>query len=1794
MPGKYKKNSAEWLRSKKLQDEINALNDQWHAENEKLKETPGEISNFHYTARMGDLYSRYGKADVKHAKKQLLKQWKARAPQDQRYGADKNPSTVGAQLPKKKVAFRELAKQVGIAAHAPDLQYKYTTSKDTRPIEYIKGPDGTQLHKNKQQPKDVDPNWSPSLQFHVKERNKFKNRPQFGYIERSKHGVLTKKQTEKVKQGKGLAEVDGDTGFPLKARPGYNWYTNDPNVKPNDGKKIPVSGTYRSKAGQSTGNSAFMGHATQKHSAKFPGFIPIKPVLEHDTYVEAKMKDPLTGKSALTGQEGAKGKKERYAHESSQDLGKKLRPFYPKRSNDPQIDPQGRQSFAKLQSGSGESGQPYNPIVHKKSLFPKKTPPGVNPQGDAALTQQVQNTPAKVLEDTPFEKPSPEFLPGDPLKRLPSIAAVAEATAPKNKKAKRFGHSRYEEPARGKVDFPQTGEGYITQTADEAEKKLQDLEAGKGQPKYTPYVPPGNRPGKKTGRPIGFAKDDSDIHGSQFQRKDPFGLNDLPPTRPGPGIPHIQPENVFRERQDLLETRNPHQKKASYPVPDATGAPKGETKWSYALAPTSESPATNMKPRKNKDVLRRTKIRNEKKRFQKELDTKFPTNEADYEPIDMSHEYEETSKNRVLRRGRIESDPNLWGESGVDAPSAALYNSAEKRRDQRLAEEAEAEQAEQKRRADAANARFEAQQAKQQAQEEQDFLENQARENLDKAEDEAIDKEFPLKKRMDPEDIPEDIDEQFPIQKKGEMPEHRFRSRPPSGRPGRAYTTDDIDSGSGPGPYKDPFGVYDEGDDRPTHGRITRRRRENPPPPPPDDYDEEGGDSGVEGDYYEPPRGGRGGGRGYTTRYGGNNGQMNQFHGGKYIPQGEGGWGGDGGGLAGKFGGMVSKFTGGLNSIANPISQVAGAAESIWGTAKDIFGINETREADREARAEETYQRRLAEAEALRKAYKEETEDERKRRIKQEKYDEKQRIKKVIADQYRATQASQYGQTNSLGTVDWEGNVADGTRRLVSKLDAYQQQKKDAAARMAGELSAKDAYGNTAKDVQSKVLTQWHRDNDQRLADEKKATQERLLARGFVEGSPAWMKAMKQVSDAQEKEIANVNDHATELGHKYGAEAFDQKLRVYEKMDDFKDPLGMYKDTSAIGTQNIKDAVMQSGELEHKRASSDADIINQGNRLGLDAQIARQNADAAQEALRSQHTLQSEKQHYDRGESERQRRHEGEMQGGRFIHEAGMQSARFEHESDEQYEERMLKREMQEEDQGFRGRESYAQRRHEGRLQEGRFRHESDESREQREHEGRLQEGRLKHETEEQFEERMLKRELQRRELGTRTKEGREQRQHEGKLQGQRLTHEERQQGERLTHEEQMQTGRLKHESREEYEKRLYDIEKQRNQQDFESRENTRKRLMEYETEQERLTRTAEENLLNRQQETNIQTQHHEFTKGEAEAERKYKLMFDRERRNDESQENYLKRMNALDILEETNKFQAGQNDRRLRYDETNNKVQRQYEAAENEQNRRNNQVLQQQKLEADAAAQADKQFYESNESAKDRQYKILEMKQKGEYDKDVMREKGRVDSHSNEQKFQNDKYLKMLDIKARQQSEQELYREEDRRLKNKMDWERSEKAIEFARKDKQAHQVMKIENEYKQKLKKLDQQHELLVNSINNNYASQRNSEAHKNAIDEANNAYTRKREGLDYKLDQARSVFDMIHTIYNSGMDFKRMSVQDRRGLIEENQARWRLLNDPNNRVSQNLFRRLLNVVTGAQAPYKMGMKQLAENNL
>jgi hypothetical protein len=378
-------------------------------------------------------------------------------------------------------------------------------------------------------------------------------------------------------------------------------------------------------------------------------------------------------------------------------------------------------------------------------------------------------------------------------------------------------------------------------------------------------------------------------------------------------------------------------------------------------------------------------------------------------------------------------------------------------------------------------------------------------------------------------------------------------------------------------------------------------------------------------------------------------------------------------GLGNPLGNIANGFTQAgkaISSFINPASQIVDTVGAGWNILKDVFGINESRARKEREEAEAQRQRERAEAEAERKMFLAESEQQREQRIKQMNEDRMNLESDMVKDQARLLTASQYGQENAFGKVRWEGDAGSANRKLVSELDAYQQQKKDAAAAMAKELADKDAYNQMAGGVKDSILSQFERDNGERFENETKAEKQRLLHRGIREGTAAYKRAMKSIYDAHEKERANAADHAVEQGFRYGGEAFDRKLGVYDRMDKFVDPLDQYKATSEIGTQHLKDTVLPAAEFAAGR--SDAGHAQQIADMRQQLEYKQQMIDQQNEEKRREQELLMQTRGFgqESHEHELARTHEEELASGKYYHEAQMEDSKYGHEDTRDAEQR--------------------------------------------------------------------------------------------------------------------------------------------------------------------------------------------------------------------------------------------------------------------------------------------------------------------------------------------------------------------------------------------------------------------------------------------------------------------------------------------------------------------------------------------
>ncbi len=151
------------------------------------------------------------------------------------------------------------------------------------------------------------------------------------------------------------------------------------------------------------------------------------------------------------------------------------------------------------------------------------------------------------------------------------------------------------------------------------------------------------------------------------------------------------------------------------------------------------------------------------------------------------------------------------------------------------------------------------------------------------------------------------------------------------------------------------------------------------------------------------------------------------------------------------FASALNPFTaaiGGVSSIVSAANQAWDLGGKLVGGFKSIFGLDK---ADKEAAAKK--------------------EAEERQRIVD---DRNQMIGEETSDQERRARAQQYSQTHAYGTVDWEYGP-DGTPHQISRLDDYQQSKKDAAGNMIGQIAGQDAVNNAVNSVVDSQMEMYHR-----------------------------------------------------------------------------------------------------------------------------------------------------------------------------------------------------------------------------------------------------------------------------------------------------------------------------------------------------------------------------------------------------------------------------------------------------------------------------------------------------------------------------------------------------------------------------------------------------------------------------------------------------------------------------------------------------------------------------------------------
>jgi hypothetical protein len=1135
-------------------------------------------------------------------------------------------------------------------------------------------------------------------------------------------------------------------------------------------------------------------------------------------------------------------------------------------------------------------------------------------------------------------------------------------------------------------------------------------------------------------------------------------------------------------------------------------------------------------------------------------------------------------------------------------------------------------------------------------------------------------------------------------------------------------------------------------------------RRNNSPMPrrggPPDDYDPDDPDQyeAVDADGWE------GQPRYPINKYGGRNPRMQQFQGGSYLPQGPNGWGSTPpppGSTSAMNGKAIGEFASNLAGVVDPLAAAvntfdkgADAIGKVVNIGKDLFDVEGMRQRKREQDAERVSARELEQAELLRDKHLRQSEKSRRKRLMQEAADRGALKEAIEKDQDRVARSKQYGQTNAYGTVDWEGNAADGTRRLVSKLDDYQQSKKDNAKRLADELTAQDAGEKVAAAVQEKIMAQWHRNNDARMESEKDKLETSLFQKGIAVGSPGYLKAMKNLADSHEKERVNAEDHSAEMGHKYGNEAFEQKLKVYEDMDKFVDPLDQYKGTSDIGTDAYKDSVLASAEHVGKRSDAEVGFRQKEQEHALDIQKQRQKQQLGEKELRSKYQLEDLRHRYTNDEKRREYEHDIKVNTAKMYHDAGMQSSRLENESYDHWQERLAKKEiamkeidslerrdreryghetrLQEGKQSWESEEQYLKRKHEDRTnirQHGFLAGESaierryklafererraDESKEkykQRMHDLDIQQGKQDWESDEKYLERLHEDRTNIRQHGFLAGESALERKYKLSYERERRADESRDKYRQRMHDLDLQQGKqdweseekyldrqstdrrdirqhgflagesskerqfkLSHsreqregESRENYAKRMYELDLQEGKQDWESREAYLKRLsddrrdiihhdflagesakdrklkVEYGREQRadesreayrkrmheldllegKQDWESQEGYLKRRAEDRRDMRSHGFQAGESAKDRAYRLAFEREKRSDESDEHYRQRMHDLNVLEKEHGFRAGETQTQREYDAREAAQRRKHETREQHLTRITNQELQRQRLEQEAGLHYDDRYDKKSERAYDREFEkdrdIYRYGQEKDRDllkyrqeKELLKEKYGYDKEDKNDKYAHEQWIKKQDIAEKRRAEAKLYKEEDRRLKNKLESDRSLSEIEFARKDRHAREMLKKEHEYNQELKRLDHEQMVAIRNLEQKHKMGLLGSEHKYELAKVEHEFNLKRDRVKEILGYTRSVFDMgydmyqaqtgriearEHGVHNRNSEYETARHNRRSEDIEhahnmrtEATENYALYNDPTNFESQGVLHNIWDWTFGTEAKKK-----------
>lgn len=267
---------------------------------------------------------------------------------------------------------------------------------------------------------------------------------------------------------------------------------------------------------------------------------------------------------------------------------------------------------------------------------------------------------------------------------------------------------------------------------------------------------------------------------------------------------------------------------------------------------------------------------------------------------------------------------------------------------------------------------------------------------------------------------------------------------------------------------------------------------------------------------------------------------------------------GGGIGKAGDYiGGFADKILGGVNKFSSGIGQVQALANGVLGTLTTVGDIGRTLSDwwtgdDDETRAMEKANREHGYA-----------------------LDDAQRMRE---DQLWAAEANQTDMENAYGKVAWFGDSNDGTRRMVTKLDDYQQQKKDLAAEYADMLAEQgimlgdDAEGGIRDEVRNSLLSQYEQTNGQRFKDQQRALETKLLNQGLSPDSPAYRKQMGMLIKEQEAARNEATDRANVQSYNIGSQQFGNRLNafnaqqnLYNSYDQFVDPSKIYQSGAMHG-----------------------------------------------------------------------------------------------------------------------------------------------------------------------------------------------------------------------------------------------------------------------------------------------------------------------------------------------------------------------------------------------------------------------------------------------------------------------------------------------------------------------------------------------------------------------------------------------------------------------------------------------------